>query len=253
MKEFKLPPYLEAYENSSYDEQVRVTFIYNFMKVMVYLLIPLTFYTYWIQSISSVGFFKYYPVAIEIIAIVIYIFLIRQIREGTYIVYAHLGLILAFIINWIIMFFSQTNIFMRLTSVSYILAVLSVTPILISKRQHIWIYSIFNIFFVALFGLFAYIFYDISKFIFYDFISDNIFSIIILTLAVTTAKHIYDSLIEKSLSDLNSRKQAEEQLKKVNEELEVIVEERTKALKETLEKLEISNLELNILNSNLTT
>lgn len=106
---------------------------------------------------------------------------------------------------------------------------------------------------LIIFGLYAYLFYEISKFYFYDFVSDNTISIIILTFALTTTKKIYEILIDKSTEQIQKRKEAENELKKVNQVLGKTVEERTKELQETLGKLEISNLELNYLNNNLIT
>lgn len=82
MKQRNLQDFLKLYENSSYDERVRVSFVYSFLKNMIYLLIPITIYTLWIQTITSSITFAILPATIEILTLIIYVFLLRQIRKG---------------------------------------------------------------------------------------------------------------------------------------------------------------------------
>ncbi len=251
MKSTTLPEYLSFYKDNNYDEKIRVSFVYNFIKNMIYLLIPIILYTFWIHWTNNSYRSAVLPISLEVAIIFTYILLLKQIRNGYYVIVAHVALIMAFVINWAIMFTSTNDIIMRLSSVSYTLALLTITPIFVEKRTHIIIYSILNILMVIIFGLFAYLFYDISKLYFYDFISDNVLSIVLLTFALISTKKIYEILMYKSSEEIKKRQEAENELRIVNFELEQTVQERTKELKETLEKLEISNLELNDLNNNL--
>ena len=148
-----LPRLLQRYNNSDFSTQQRVKFTYYLSFAVIITLFFIIISSGYNQIVGSTYQKLYLPILLPEIAVMgiftaSLIFLIR----GFKLISAHLILVVSFACVWFVMWVDKGDPIMRFDTIVYILAILSMTPIMISGNKYIiLIYTFVNLFLLVIF------------------------------------------------------------------------------------------------------
>ncbi len=137
------------------------------------------------------------------------------LRKGYYNYSANLIPLMILATNWLIMFFENQSPLMILDNIVYILAVLSMLPLLFARRKFlILVYTVINIFVLVVFMLYYKSLSGITTAEMWDYLVDGSVSMSLIGIVGYVIYNINKKALDKAESDLKKRIDAEAALLK---------------------------------------
>lgn len=215
-QERTLPSLLKYYENSDFELRQRVLFIFYLGVSSIVALVLIIFSTSFVQLLGDNFQGLYLPVIIiELIITVLFTCTLYLLFLGWYNLASHLLIIFAFTGIWFVMWVDKSGSIIRLDTVVLIVAVLSMTPLLIKKYKiTIILYLLANILMLFIFISVFKKSLNISDASALDYFIDTSIAIIFTGIAGYNIFRINKRSIERAISDIKERKVAENALAK---------------------------------------
>lgn len=218
---------LKAYKNSSFTIQLKARFLFYMYLTVLFATITVLTYTLYanlndplLHNSVNQELLLYFIVALVVNFLGLY-FLIR----GYFTFSAHVLLLCSLCLVWLSIFTSKTNIVSRLDTVVFAVVLLSVMPIVITKRGFVFfIYAILNI---AALGVFFYLFkseLNMPKSSVISYLSDNTLSIIAVSIISYQVYSINSQALQKAESDIVERQKADIALRESEELKEILIQ-----------------------------
>ncbi|MBN1145032.1 MAG: PAS domain S-box protein [Bacteroidales bacterium] len=211
-----LPALLNKYAESDYILQQRAKFIYYLCIILgstAMLLIGFRLLSGFIspvfdQSLKVVVL----PLTSHIFIILLCLWLLRK---GYYNFTANLILLLIMVTNWLIMFFEKQSPLIILDNVVYILAVLSMLPLIFTRRKSmILVYTAINIVILFVFMHYYKSLSGITRAEMWDYLVDVTVTMALIGIVGYTIYNINKTALDKAESDIKKRIDAEAALLK---------------------------------------
>lgn len=228
--------FLEKYPRSDF-------ILYQKARVFLYLgfivLFTTAFVTVYTILINEV--FRLYIVLPETALFFLLMFTLFLLRKGEYDLAIHLFLLFIMTVVWIVIFFDRSNVVSRLDSISYNLALVTLSALLIYDRK--WIIFAYSILNIIIMVCFVYINFDsipVNNTGKIDWVVDNALSFILIAVAGYYVVTINQRALSRAEKELKSRLKAEKTLQMNNQELQASMEE----LEAANEEFEAMNEEL---------
>ncbi len=215
VRRFKLPKVLSYYNKSDYTTQQKARFIYHLciaaMVGMVFIIFSSTYVQ--LKSIEYDGIFL--PVILSEIALLIFFGIcLFLLTKGKYGISAHLFMTIAMACVWYVMWIHRGNIITRLDTVVFIIALLNLTPLFITKYKiAIPFYIVVNVIILIVFVQIIKDRINLSDASAVDYIVDTSIAILFTGIVGYNIFRINKESLEKVESDNKERKKAEEALK----------------------------------------
>ena len=244
------PKFLNVYKNSDFMTQMKSLFIYRVGIAMVITLFLLLLTTAYVQ-IQLFNSLNITTLIIEIICFLIILLSILILKKGFIDITIHLIMIACSLAVWFVIFSNETYYLARFDTISFLFGVLAMVPLLSKRKHFIIFYTAANIVVLLTFVLSIDIKWTNSSADLADYFIDNAMSFIFLATVSYNSFLIYRKSFNRSEEALKKTKESEVKVRKLNEELEDKVRERTLELNNALENLEESNLELKELNEDI--
>ncbi len=234
----KFPKILSQFENADYGIQQRVLFLYRFGLLMAICLVFMIFYSGVIQLNSPNYNGLYFPVLLpELLILLLVLICIAILVKGYYNIAIHLLFISSFSTVWIVMWMDQTDVIARLDTVVFVLALLTMLPLLITRyRITILFYLFIN---MALLFSFMFLLREelaLPKSSVMDFIADLTFAMFFISIVGYSIFRINKRSIEKIISDTNKLLEKEKALNKSEKKFKDI----TDLLPQTIFEMDIN-------------
>ncbi len=211
-----LPSLLNKYAESDYVLQQRAKFIYYLCIILgstALLLIGFRLLSGFISPVFDQS------LKVVVIPLTSHIFIILLslwlLHRGYYNFTANLILLLIMVTNWLMMFFEKQSQLIILDNVTYILAVLSMLPLLFARRKFmILVYTVINILVLVVFMLYYKSTSGITKAEMWDYLVDVSVSMALIGIVGYTIYNINKKALDKAESDIRKRIDAESALLK---------------------------------------
>jgi len=215
-KKGELPSALSKYEDSDFALQQRVSLVFYFSISAIIGLILIMLTTAYIQITDPRYGELYLPVFFsELVIIAIFIISLFLLMRGFHSFTANLLLVSSFLSVWFIMWVDKTDAITRLDSVVYIVAILSMMPLFITKHQRvILIYILVNIIVLFIFVRTCREQFSIPNSAVIDYLVDTSFAIILTGITGYISFVINRKSIDRAVSDINKRQEAQKALEK---------------------------------------
>ncbi len=210
---------MNIYKNSDFAIQQKARFLYYLCISIIVCLVLMIIYTGYIEIISSFYNGLYLPVILpEIAVLLIMSACLFFVIKGFISLSAHILVISTQAILWIVIWMDNGDTIVRLDSIVFILAILSMLPILISKRQiTIILYVLFNILMLSIFLVFNIKELNLSTSSALDYFSDNTIAFIFIGIVGYSIYNINKRALARAIKDTKERLLAEEKLKESDE------------------------------------
>lgn len=210
-----LPKALRKYEDHDFGTQLKVQFAFYLSCALFLLTIPVIInssyvYTEYHQQIDlSI-------IIVEIITAFVYLTSAIIITKGFYKQAAYMIFTSSFLALWYVIWTDRTELLMKLNTVEYVLAILSMIPIFFERKKSVIIFTAFNFFMFFMFLLFSDINLDGSVF---DFSVTTSISMLFIAIVAYNITRINSLTLNRVYSDLRKIKNAEEALVSEKEKL----------------------------------
>ena len=225
-RNFNLPDVLNNYSNSNFAIQQKVRFIFYLLISAIVLLVVLIFSSSYTQINNPDIGRIYYPVLIpELIALVIMVFSLFLLIKGFYAYSAHLFMISSFLGVWAVMFLYKVNIIAQLDTIVLIVALMSLTPLFITKyKSTILFYLLANLFILVGFVYSTKLELGFTNVSALEFIMDNAIAIIFTGIVGYYTFKIHKQSLERVEQDYKERKKAENDLANTEQRYKSLIE-----------------------------
>ncbi|HNW81522.1 MAG TPA: ATP-binding protein [bacterium] len=224
MKEKKinniLPDILKKYRNTDFGTQLKVQFAYYLSFALFLLTIPII--------INSIYVFSNYHelvdfsiIIVEFLAALIFLFSAIIIIKGYYRTASHIIFISSFLGLWYVVWVDRTELIMKLNTVEYVLALLSMIPVFFERKTAVIVYTAFNFALFAAFIFFSGITID-GRLI--DFIITTSIAMLFISIVALNISRIKKLTLQKVYSEIKKLRLAEEALLAEKEKLFVTIQ-----------------------------
>lgn len=236
---------LKQYKEKGYILRKRAIFLFYLIAATIALSIVALISTFYIQA-SSVVYEKIHIAALLPILGVTFIsgFCLRLLVKGQYQFAANLFTIAISVAVWLVIFLDKGKGFSKINTIVFVFGVLAMLPLLINSRKRILLYGVSNvlIFLVFIFVLHLNIErYNIDAFEFLDSLFDISFMLIFVTVVHFNVSSINSIALKNAEEEIDKRKKVAIELKYHKDNLEKLVEEKTKDQNELNEELKATN------------
>ena len=236
--DLKIPEILKRYKAEDFITRMKANFFYKVGIAMFVFMIMIIITTILIQY-KHFGGVQYYIIIAELI-------LTANIALSViFIVRKKLGIAIHMLINgclmviWLILFTNEIETLARFDTISFVFGTIALTPLIThNNKKNILIYTGFNILALAALSFYTYHSSQVTEGDILDYFTDNVMAILYLGVVVYNISSIYNKAIDRTEQALQTTKNAESEIKELNEELEERVKQRTA-------ELESANKELN--------
>lgn len=202
----KLPGLLSKYSGSDFESQLKARFVYTLCLSMILIVLPILFYSIYIQLYIPFDGTLRYEVILPVISLVfLYLCCLYLLVKGHFTVSASLLLTFSFCCVWFIMLTSKTDALSRLDTIAYTLALLTLIPLFFNRKRYLIIFTIANMIFLFLYTL-TYIDefrVDISSV--WDFLADTAFSMIFIAIVAYNIIRIHKLALDKANIEIRER------------------------------------------------
>jgi len=204
---------MKRYEKSDFVLQLKARFLIR-LHLLVFTLFAITIpYSVYIQLSTQEHQYRINPAIIipEAAGILILVLVFILLLRGHFSLAAHLTMAILMTVCWTILFISKTTAVMRLDTIVYLMGILSMTPLIVTRNKQVILYYLAGN--LALFFLFIYFCQDqfnVSPGTLIDYFFDNTISFILVGLVAYQIFSITEKALDKAGSDIQERKLAEE-------------------------------------------
>lgn len=209
-----LPRVLSRYQNLDFATQLRVRFTYNLHLAIAACILCVIIATGLVQLRNPNYNGLYWPIlGLEVTLLFIFGGCVWLIANGYYALSSNLMIIMSFITLWVVIWIDKGGPIVRLDSVVYIIATLSLLPLFVTKQYWlILVYSAINIFMVILFSVFNASNSNLNGSEIVDFTLDTSIAIAITGIVGYNVFRINRTALDKANSDIQQRIEAERRL-----------------------------------------
>lgn len=209
--------FLKNYSNKSFVIQLKARFILYSYSIVLFAIIIAAFYTAYANLNNPM---LNYSINFKVIwlfvgAFLVVLFGIFLLVRGYYAIAAHLMLIIGFVLIWTVILVDKTQALSRLDTIALSIALLSMLPIVFTKRPlGMLFYAFAN---VAALLIVIYLIQDelsVPKSSIISYISDNLVAIIAVVLISYQVFYINKRALDKAEHDFAERLKVEDALKK---------------------------------------
>ena len=235
---------LDRYNDRDFIVQQKAGFLLKFQFAGLIICFIGIIYTAFIQLVSPAFSHQVdvHLILIEVASLVAILIAIFLLRSGHATISGHMTMIVALSLPWFIMFTTTTGVVSTLSSVSYVIASVAISPLLIFKRKHLIIfYTVINI---TILFIFVYISANNSDILDGEllvYLADNAMALIIVGFVAYQTFSINQRALDRAMIDIAERKQAEQELRETHNLLEQRVIDRTRELSVAKEEAEQAN------------
>ncbi len=204
---------MRRYEKSDFVLQLKAKFLIRLHLLILTLLPIIIAYSAYIQVYTVEYQYRISPAVIIpeiaglLIMAIVFVFLIK----GHFSPAAHLTMFILMSVGWAILFFSKNTAVIRLDTIVFLMCILSMTPLIVTRNKQIILYYLIGN--LTLFFLFIYFCqdqFDISSGALKVYFADNTVSFIFVGLVAYQIFSITESALHKAELDIQERKLAEE-------------------------------------------
>ncbi len=207
---------LKTYETKDFVIHLKAKFILYLCITLLIILPTIIIYTIilnWMtpstRLIDSLNIILPVVAAFFVIACTLYL-----LTKGHFSISSHLIICICFMTSWVIMFVDNSSPINRLDSIAFVFGVLTMTPLVVSKRKMAIIaYSLINIAMLFIFMNISRNQLGIPDNVIRGFIGDNTISIIFICIISYNVFSINKKALDKATHELSERKQAEKALR----------------------------------------
>lgn len=210
-----LPYILRKYINTDFGTQLKVQFAFYICIALFILIIPVTINSCHVLS-SYPGQINLSIIIVEISATLIFLFSAIIITKGYYRIASHLVFISSFSGLWYVIWIDRTELIMKLNTVEYVLALLSMTPIFFEKKIAVIVYTAFNFSIFAAFLLFSGITIDDGV---VDFTITTSIAMLFIAIVAYNISRIKTATLNRVYAEISKLKLAEEAIVTEKEKL----------------------------------
>ncbi len=206
---------LSRYDKDDFSAQLKVRFLFYFFIAVIALdLAAIVFVVFNHQRNPLYGYSVnmgiVYPLLVILASTVM---ALLALFRGRFTLAGHQIVIVSFLAIWAMMFLDRSYAVSRLNTVSLILAILSMSPLVVVRNKHlILIYGAVNCVIFYFFAFYSRSFHDIPDTSFYDYLFDNTAALFLITVISYKLYSINMKMMERSRRDLARRIRTENEL-----------------------------------------
>ena len=206
---------LKRYEGADFMLRMKARFLFSLCMAVIVILAMVIVYTSYVNLYYSGGSrqINYRMLASLSFTFIIVICGFYLLVRARFALAGHLILISTLAVVWVAMAVDRMPVLARLDSVAFIMGILSMTPLVISRRKHsIFLYGLVNI--LCLYA-FVYIFrqeLDLPAPLLVDYLADNTLVMAFITIAAYNIFSINQKALDRAADDILERKRAEDEL-----------------------------------------
>jgi PAS domain S-box-containing protein len=214
MSDFKLPKYLEEYKASDYIIQLRAKFIFRLCFALLCAIVLMISFKIVSYQSGIINNREYLSILFPLLGIFLIIFFcLLLLILGYYKISANIMPLSIILLVWQRMFFIENEPFIRSDNIVYILAVLSMLPLLVGNRKIITLYFTVNFLILCAFVIFLYAQNHLNKTEIYDYLIDVSISLVFLGIVGYNIYSINSRALERVENDIAKREEAERALR----------------------------------------
>jgi signal transduction histidine kinase len=238
---------LKRYQEEPFTLQLKSGFLFYTYLLVLFSILAATIYTVYANLNNPL---RNYSINYSLLTFFIIFFLFTLLGlyfhiRGYYSLAAHLILIFVLALIWMIIYADETHIVSRLDTIVLVVAGLSILPIVVSRKPKIIIlYAGINILILLLFTLQFQDTLKLPKASIISYLADNSVAIIVVSIISYQVYSINKRALEKAEKDIAERIAAEKELKEHKDNLELLVEEKSRDLKMMNDELKTINKDL---------
>lgn len=206
---------LNRYEGTDYVLKMKARFFFSLCVAILVIIPIITLYGTYVnlQDPGGGNRINYPLLAAEIVTFFIVLSGFYLLIRGRFSLAAHLVFLASVLVVWCAMAIDHVSVLARLDSVALILALLSMTPLVVSRRKRaIIIYGAINIF---LLFAFMYVFraqLQIPASLALEYLGDISLAMLFISFAAYNIFNINQKALDRAVDDIRERKSAEEKL-----------------------------------------
>jgi len=238
---------LHKYRDLDYIIQKRAEFIYYINIVSLFFVFIISVITAYLDIKNpSLGTPNINIQIIFVVLFIIYNLCLFLLYIGHLNVSANILLISTLLGIWLNMFIDNQGGIFQLDTIVYILVGLTLLPVVIGKNKlTILLYVLVNCIIFVVFSFFFKHQFSISNSEFRDYLTDTIVSMVLIGIISYNVFSIYRDALQRANNEIKERKEIELELKKHQENLELLVDKKTNDLQTLNEEFRTANEELN--------
>ncbi len=219
--------FLKNYDNKGMVIQLKAKFMF-YLCITILFFIPVAIaYSAYIQLHSSTFGYRFDPHILytELGAAFLITGVLYLLIKGYFNISGHLMIIFSLMTAWTVMFVDKSNTIGRLDSIVFIIALLSMMPLVISSHKNsIILYGLINIIMLMIFIYFFKKQMTISNAELLDYLADNTITIFFICITSYNIFSINKKALDSAERDIKERKLAEEALIKSEAKFRTIFE-----------------------------
>lgn len=210
-----LPKALNKYRDSDFGTQLKAQFAYYLSSALFLITIPVTINSAYVYS-------EYHQqidisiIIVEIMTALVFLTSAIIITKGFYKPAAYMIFTSSFSALWYVIWTDRTELLMKLNTVEYVLAILSMVPIFFEKKKSVIIFTVFNFMMFFLFLAFSDIHIDGSVI---DFTVTTSLAMLFISIVAYNITRISSLTLNRVYSDLKRIKNTEKALLEEKEKL----------------------------------
>jgi PAS domain S-box-containing protein len=209
----ELPKALWRYKKHSFSIQLKARFFYKLSYALAGSLICLISYTIYLQLTNPVYGKLYFPVLLPEIGILLIVFIsLYLLVKGSFRISAHILIITTNVAAWVGIWMDRGDAISSLDSVVFILAIVTIFPLLIKRKITIILYIALNLSILFIFMIFNKERINLPVSTMIDYLADTSIAFIFSGMIAYNIYKIHHKVLVNAIADLNERHQAEKAL-----------------------------------------
>jgi PAS domain S-box-containing protein len=206
---------LKYYENSDFATQQKAKVYYPVLLVAFFSVVLIIISSGLVQLMAGPENIDFSVLLAELLLLFILAFCIRLLTKGKYNLSAHLFILSSTICGWTVMLIGNSDPIFRINTVVFILVILNVIPLLITKKAWtIFLYVSFNIGITFLFIYKLWLEYNISNAIILDTLVDIVLALIFTGTVGYQILRLHSKILQRVEKDYEQIIKAEHELVK---------------------------------------
>ncbi len=219
--------FLSAYGERGIVIRLKVRFLLNLLIGMIILMVFVIVYTALLHLRNPIYNYSInYTILIpEILVLPVLFVALYLLKTGRFSMAGHPVMILAMALFWLVMFSDRAAIVSRLDTISIMLAVMAMTPLVVERRKLvILVYAAVNLAVLYVFAFYFRADWDLPVNSFVDYLLDNTVALIVITIVAYNMFSINQKSLDRMEEELADRARAEEELRASNSVLNSLME-----------------------------
>ncbi len=224
-KQWDLPKILKHYETTDFATRQKVRFVYFLCFFVIASMFFIILSSSFLQLTNPINNrLNIFIILLEIILLMLFLLYLVLLIKGYYHAASHLIVISALTCVWLILWIDNGDTLTRLDSIVFILGILAMSPLLVSKNKFlILFYTFFNVVMLFIFSRIVGKQLNISANSLNDYTIDVSITILFIGLVGYSIFNINKRSLDQAMMDIKERRQAEEELKQSRDQFQSLV------------------------------